>query len=511
MFKYNNNHIFTGYLKQLLSSVNIPTCKIYTRELADYLEQYGKEDPRIIESFGLLKDEQRAIYINYLKNNEIYNYYWKANSATPELSWQRTSSIYYDSSKNIPGLTKTLYSPGSTYDNVTHEYLGEYLRFLRDYYDINLMPLYNCFNDKICNNIFYKHEIKTLNPAYSSAKSSNKKNPEFKVESIRIFDSQDSNYKIYAIPVKLFAEYTIAVDSIQGIELFCGLYNTHLDESTKARDLIAKTYRKVNRTFFKQPFLYDSLNVSNWNIDRQNLKTDLSLESEQINRWDLASREQDLKLFIKVPVACKSSIVILEGNYLNFNDTRYAPVANTKTWKYEQNHAIINFDKNLAQQTNSGGFKPIGKLQLLAYNTNESYPFSNRLVEYLTGSAITSIDEISDNIKRAQRVMTQNQHYFKIDGLWENKMQKIIYDYLINSGPVEIDKEGKLKDTRQGYHRTLGHKSKSNLFDILGYVDKDAEKWYASWTKANDIQIKNTIQNVDIYIDENGKSLYEDF
>jgi hypothetical protein len=107
--------------------------------------------------------------------------------------------------------------------------------------------------------------------------------------------------------------------------------------------------------------------------------------------------------------------------------------------------------------------------------------------------------------------MTQNQHYFKIDGLWENKMQKIIYDYLINSGPIEIDKEGKLKDTRQGYHRTLGHKSKSNLFDILGYVDKDAEKWYASWTKANGIQIKNTIQNVDIYIDENGKSLYEDF
>jgi hypothetical protein len=50
MFKYNNTHIFTGYLKQLLSSVNIPACKIYTKEFAEYLIAHGKEDPRVIES-----------------------------------------------------------------------------------------------------------------------------------------------------------------------------------------------------------------------------------------------------------------------------------------------------------------------------------------------------------------------------------------------------------------------------------------------------------------------------
>ena len=318
--------------------------------------------------------------------------------------------------------------------------------------------------------------------------------------------SQDSNYRIYAIPVKLFADYTIAIDSSQGVELFCGLYNTHLENSDKAKDLITKTYKKFNRTIFKQPFLYDGLNIKYWDFDRTSQESKDILNTSSITRWDIATREEDLKLFIKVPVSSKSSIVILEGNYLSYNDAKYVPksiVANSKSqeaWEYKQNHCIVNFEDPYDEGLNSGGFKPIGKLQLLAYNTRESYPFANRLVEYLTGSAITSIEEISDNIKRAQAVMTQNRHYFNIEGVWENKMQKIIYDYLINSGDIKAVSNDKLQDMRQGYHKTLGHTSKSTLFDVLGYIDKDAEKWYASWTcKNGSAKVKENIQNVDIY------------
>ena len=154
-------------------------------------------------------------------------------------------------------------------------------------------------------------------------------------------------------------------------------------------------------------------------------------------------------------------------------------------------------------------FTPISKLQLLAFNTGESYPFADRLVEYLSNSAVTPIDEIPDNIKRAQKVMSNNQHNFKIDGLWEDKMQKIVYDYLISSGPIEAVKIGedtKLVDRRRGYHRRLGHTSKSTLYDVTGYVDKDAEKWYASWAvddskeqMRDKAQVTDSIQNVDIY------------
>ena len=527
MLKFDNTHIFTGYLKQLLSSFNLPACKIYTKEFADYLEKHGKEDPRVIESFDTIihynkeaedkKDDKAgkkriAYRLNYLKNDGLYHYFWPYSSESSDLgnknkAWRQHTSIFYDEDKNIPGLTKHLVSNGNIYDTTTHEYLGDYLRFLRDYYGLNLMSLYNCFNNKICNNIL--HEL--FRDALEDTKY------------VR-FDSQDTQYRIYAIPVKLFQDYTIAIDSSHGVEMFCGIYNTTLDTSTKSLDLMERTYMKVNRSFFKQPFLYDKLNVKYWGFEYDG-KGYPDLINGNVTRWDIAIREQDLKLFIKVPVTCKSSIVILEGDYRNFNDFKYVPklvtevVNNNPTtkcvWEFKQNSSVVNFgatkkvaEKDVKIDLNDIAFNPISKLQLFAFNTGESYPFADRLIEYLSGSACTPIDKITDNVKRAQKVMNQNKHYFKIDGLWENKMQQIIYDYLINAGPVvlEKDKDGKvvLTDKRRGYHPALGHVSKSMLFDVLGYVDRDAEKYYASWTTANvnnklTAVVKDSIQNVDIY------------
>ena len=569
MFKFDNTHIFTGYLKQLLSSVNIPMCRIYTKDFAEHLVRYGKEDPRVIESFDPaayvgdvvnISKQRIATRVNYLKANELYNYFWEYSQNSQELghknsTWKRASTIYYNSDKNIPGLTRVLNSPGNVYDTTTHEYLGDYLRFMRDYYNINLMSLYNCFNNKICNNIYYKHTLKTIDTTVSNNISTeeyadyssqidesdskvhisikNVKNTEAALSknevkyknSYSIFDSQDSKYRIYAFPVKLFYDYTIAIDCSAGIEMFCGLYTSSLETTDKGIDLITKTYKKINKTLFNQPFLYDALNVKYWNfstdtplvnIEKSSNRYPRFVTDNNITRWDIANREQDLKLFIKVPAYCKSSIVVLEGDFRHFNDTRYAPpgiynpdgtvfdekidnkeLSKTRTtWEYKQNHSILNFNNVNTQESK---FTPIGKLQLLAFNTGESYPFADRLVEYLCNSAITPIDEIADNIKRAQRVMSQNNHYFKIEGIWEDKMQKIIYDYMINAGPIKVENE-QLIDKRIGYHPRLGYSSRSTLYDVLGYVDKDAEKWYASWiNKNNQATVQDTIQNVDIY------------
>ena len=492
MFKYNNTHIFTGYLKQLLSSVNLPACKIYTREFAEYRATHGTEDPRVVTSFNNINDEHATVRVNYLKNNELCQYFWKytSNMTEAELSqasWQTYSNVYYSTDRPVLGLTRALNSPGSTYDARTHEYLGDYLRFLRDYYNINLMSLYNCFNEQIYSNIYFNF---VLNPQKSLAS-------QIKI----IIDAQDPKYKIYAIPVKLFASYTIALDCSQGIELFCGFYNTKLDTSSQAEALAAKTYQKVNKALFNQPFIYDKLDINYWQtaddfVYKNNQRV---IRTDKFTRWDLTTREKDLKLFIKVPVSCKSSITILEGDYRTFNDAKYTPINGQLV--YQHNHSILNF--NTTKKTNQGDgldlnnytFKPISRLQLLAFNTGTSYPFADRLVEYLIGSAITPIDEIPDNIKRAQRVMNQNKTYFNIEGLWENKMQNVLYDYMINSGPFGVV-NGKVVDRRRGYH----NQPRSTMYDVLGYVDKDTEKLYASWKiDGNVARTQNSIQTVDIY------------
>ena len=57
-----------------------------------------------------------------------------------------------------------------------------------------------------------------------------------------------------------------------------------------------------------------------------------------------------------------------------------------------------------------------------------------------------------------------------------------------------------LKDLRKGYHTMLGHTSKSSMYDILGYADRDTEKLYACWVKENNkAVVKASIQNIDIY------------
>jgi hypothetical protein len=290
--------------------------------------------------------------------------------------------------------------------------------------------------------------------------------------------------------------------------MFCGFYNNTLDLSKKAAELITKTYKKVNKTLFNQPFIYDKLAVDYWNYKVENGSS--TENAENITRWDIYNRERDLRLFIKIPASCKSSITVLEGDYLRFNDARYIPKETENSYvnafEYQSNHSVINFEINTdnRDELEDTSYQLISKLQLLEFNVCESFPFADRLIEYLSGSVITPIDDIHENVERVQRVMQQNKHYFKITGLWEDKMQKIIYDYLINAGPIEtiaistqkddIANYAKevnpktykgtfkyvLSDKRAGRHPKVGYVSKSTLYDVLGYVDKDAEKWYAS-------------------------------
>ena len=556
MFTFDSNHIFTGYLKQLLGTFPLPTCKVYTTEFIQHKDRTGKEDPRVLASTKLLGLDRPGMSINYVKDNSIYQYRWNSrrltNISNSDFSWVKMMPGIYEDDKAVVNFTRTLKSSGSLYDTKTHEYLGEYLRFLRDYHGINLMSLYNCFSNQIYNNISFKIAAPTKLVQDPAFPDDPEKQVAITVGPEIVFNSYDPKYKIYALPVKLFEKYTIAIDSPHGYELCCGFYNTTFDNSARARDLVSRTYQRVRQSIFGAPIVYDKLAVEHWSFEAEFVPDADGilpiLNKNIISRLDIAQQESDLKLFIKIPTSCASSITVLEGDYTGFNDCSYTPhvmqLSNGKrvlNWQYRQNHFIVNAKPEVRGKKvniNTTPFTPISKIQLLAFNTGISYPFADRLVEYLVGSAITPLDPISDNVRRAQKVMNDNGIYFEMDGIWEQKMQKFIYDQLMVAGPFEVSSHqvveqpstvsaepiiqvpvtgtvDKLTDKRQGRLPSLGHTRKSTLYDVLGYIDRHAEKFYASWqlkklnknttqpagqtTTQYRVQPKDTIQDVDIY------------
>lgn len=381
MITLNSQHIFTGYLKQLLHDFNLPKYRVY------------KEDEPILSS-------NPPKYILYIKDNKIQYYY--------NNKWQQLGNKNFVYNEKLSNYTKNLIINNNTYDSYTHEYLGNYLRFQRDYNNVNLMSLYNCFSNNICYNL-----DTTINDTNIK------------------FDSSDQNYTIYMIPVKYFKEYTLAIEAEAQVEMFCGYYNSYLN--TNFVNIHKDTYFIARDLKFNQPIIYKKL------LDY------IPTESERYF-------EQDLKLFLKVPSTLKSTIVLLEGNYSNYNDFWFDG-DKTKFNKNTTNFAKLNKD-----------FKPISQLQLLQANTGEQYAFSDRLIEYLVGNTITSQEEISDNILRAQTILKNSSNYTPVvNGLWDDDIKQYTYDKM---------------------------KSK-NIFDILGYIDKDAESTISD--------SNTTISNVDIY------------
>jgi len=418
MIKFGSDHIIVGFIKTLLSDYKLPTPQVYNYEDNDYA----------INGQLYIKDDYVCQYNEKIKDF-VQLFRFEANSIP---------NNYY----------KKLKFTGINYDSHTHEYLGEYLRFIRDYKGVNLMPLYNCYSNSFPDDLYT--EI-----AFDSGKTDEDEN---KIYITYIEDSNDPNYKIVMLPVKVDQLYTVAIDSSLPYEIFCGLYNTKLFKGTDNENLLKSTFQKLGSGVFNSPILYDKLSYNN-------LKT---------NVYKYAKRyENSLKLFIKLPANNNSSIVILEGNYLNYNDW-YNPYFNDEItdkepeiniFKRKNNKSVLNINPDFEDCD----IKPAVKydnllkssLQLLQMNTNISYPFADRLVEYLVDNAITPMDNISENIKRLQWLLLDRYKEGKQSsgipsigknyGIWDDKYVAVLYKLAI---------EENLLDTKT---------------DILGYVDKDIE------------------------------------
>ena len=130
--------------------------------------------------------------------------------------------------------------------------MGDYLRFHRDYFNINLMSMYNCFSDRMATSLNINEE------RFS-------------------FSTDDLGYKIYVIPVRFNQEYTIGIDCDTSIEMFAGFYSRGEIVVDNTSSLYNSTYVKMVNTKFKKPFLYSKLQTATPSIAQNNLEKNLVL------------------------------------------------------------------------------------------------------------------------------------------------------------------------------------------------------------------------------------------
>ena len=136
METYESSNIIIGEIKQILKEYNLPTLRIFTTEE--------------VNSFS---DELKPLI--YIEKRSENNFVVKS----------QTTEFPYKANIKTLNLTKNLNVKDTIYNKETHQYLGDYLRHIRDLTGINLMPLYNCFSGETLidnNNVIYICNIRYL-------------------------------------------------------------------------------------------------------------------------------------------------------------------------------------------------------------------------------------------------------------------------------------------------------------------------------------------------------------
>lgn len=366
-----------------------------------------------------------------------------------------TFGLYY------PAFTEKYLSKYNYYDTDTHEYLGKYLRLYRDFFDVDLMPFYNCFSYRFFEDIYLTTENQS---GYSIG--------------------NNSNYKIVAIPITFDKKYTIAIDSkspvlmkaifhdkisrlTEGISKYRAETTEFLKNCSVNIDFNNEVHRTTNDYVVNVPFM--SFN----NTVKFEIKLDTPSLTDAYKR-KLKNMEKYLYLAIQLPAENSSSIVVLEGDYTN-NDinTNYYNIENVKdaipdillNGSNFIKSNIAKSDQNVSSNTvislmNRSNKNKVNKfmitdLSLLEMGTANAYAFSNRLIEYLLLNVVDSQDTIDENTIKAQNIFKLFNLNETMPGVWDNRLRFDLYKQFV-------------------------YKDKNNSYDINGFIDKDIEKMLIS-------------------------------
>ena len=365
MYHFNENNLITGYIKELLHNFNLPTCEVFVPNQTviypetNYIYNDFLVKTRSNVSVGIYDD----IIINKNTETDMADY---------------VCSYVFGS--KIPNITKNLKLNSILYDTYTHEYLGNYLRFIRDTKGLDLMMFYNCFSDKLVTNLIYND-----------------------------FNADNMKYKIYAVPIKFDKKYLIGIDSDSQVEFACGLFdgNVQVTSINTGNDSTDNSLYKISHKTFNAISLNNPIEYSVNSVDMEN--------NILIKKY-----ESCLTLFIKIPTQNKSTISIVEVSGI------------AEQFKQHIDGGITE----LALPIGSNFSEYPTKLSLFKINDNISYPFADRLLEFLFGQTIDLTEQIGENIERVQDQLISVKQYYANGvrlrrvgayGVWSNDIRDTIY------------------------------------------------------------------------------------
>lgn len=242
----------------------------------------------------------------------------------------------------------------------------------------------------------------------------------------------DDNYIVYQIPITL---NSLNLKMFDGREIQLGVYidanDTYVEGSTKksCRDFVLeKTYKTMRTTSI---FKYDALVTL-----LQSLKDPTSIKKDFI-----LNNVDKMYLLVKVLKSDLKSIVILEDS------KKYEYVDSKSVWHGQE------------PSTTARGYYKLPVFPQLFSNENldNNYLLADRLVEYLTENVICPLSNMHD-INRFHAVVDENPTKLPIKSIDR------IYGYWTKS---DTDNVIYLMQTNQDYIY--------NIYDMLGYVDKDIE------------------------------------
>lgn len=106
-------------------------------------------------------------------------------------------------------------------------------------------------------------------------------------------------------------KYTIAIDSSVPVEVCCAIYDRY--QNDQQFNIPAASYKKYSATYFHSPVIYDTAEIYE-NLCSKIPATQLDEGKLQVQK-NLDTYEADIRMFLKIPAANSSSIVVLEGDY----------------------------------------------------------------------------------------------------------------------------------------------------------------------------------------------------